>query len=76
MATVVKLDNFIADKVFVKYIEDGVTRWLKPHQVMSDVSPVMHTTSVPVPGDVNEHNVLPVLPDADDTSLVHITGKL
>ena len=76
LATVVKLDNFIADKVFVKYIEDGVTRWLKPHQVMSNVSPVMHTTSVPAPGDVNEHSVLPVLPDVDDTSPVHITGKL
>ena len=48
-----------------------------------------HTTSVAIPAVdsivevlpssssiVNEHNVLPVLPDVDGASLLHITGKL
>ena len=48
-----------------------------------------HTTSIAIPAVdsivevlpssssiVNEHNVLPVLPDVDDASLLHVTGKL
>ena len=48
-----------------------------------------HTTSIAIPAVgsivevlpssssmVNEHNVLPVLPDVDDVSRLHITGTL